>query len=119
MNYWADGGLRHICVTDEDGNVYLENITGTNNENEYRAMIKALKLAQKGDTIFADSQLIVNQLTKNWKVHAVHLLPFYSEAMKLKSGINIEWVPRDENRAGWILEGMVGNYKKEKFELLR
>ena len=119
MKYWCDGSLKKICVTDEEGNVFLEDIEGTNNQNEYRSMILALKKAQPGDTIYADSQLIVNQLTKGWKVKAQHLYPLFCEANGLKEGKTIGWVSRTKNRAGWILEGMIGNYKKDKFELLR
>ena len=121
MNYYCDGSLKKICVTDEDGHVFIEDIDGTNNENEYRAMILALKKANQDDTIFADSLLIVNHLLGLWKLKASHLYPLFCEAKKLleERGCKIEWVSRDFNRAGWILEGLGSNYKKEKFELLR
>ena len=121
MEYWVDGGLKEICVTDSNGDVKIIHVTGTNNENEYRAMIYALEQAKDGDTIYADSALVVNQLTKGWKVKAQHLYSFYNKAKEIlkTKKINIEWVSRDFNRAGWILEGNTSNYKRDKFELLR
>lgn len=108
MELWCDGGLDRICVTNDKGEVFIEKIDGTNNENEYRAMILALNKSTDGDIIYADSQLVVNQLTKNWKVKKAHLMPLYCEALKLIKAkkVIIEWVCRDMNRAGWILEGM-------------
>ena len=121
INYWCDGGVGKICVTNDNGEVFLEETEGTCNENEFKAMILALKKAQKDDIIFADSLLIINQLTKVWKVKAQHLYPLFCEASKLlkEKECTIEWVSRDFNRAGHILEGMGSDYKKEKFELLR
>lgn len=121
MEFWCDGGLKQICVTDDAGNVYLENIRGTNNENEYRAMILALEKAKDGDNIYADSRMVVNQITKGWRVHAIHLYPLYVKAIKLfkSKRVNIEWVSRSWNRAGWILEGQTGDYKTDRFQKLR
>lgn len=108
MNWFCDGSLHRICVCNENGEVFLEKIDGTNNENEYRAMILALGKAQDGDYLFADSQLVVNQLTKNWKVKKPHLYPLFCKAKELLNNkkIIIEWVSRDFNRAGHILEGL-------------
>lgn len=45
----------------------------TNNQAEYRALIKGLELARKHTTgrvdCFSDSQLVVNQLNETWKVN--------------------------------------------------
>lgn len=108
MNYWSDGSLKEICVTNDNGEVFIEKITGTNNENEYRAMILALQKAQDGDFIFADSMLVVKTLLKEWKIKKVHLYPLFCKARKLYEAkkITVEWVSRDFNRAGFILEGM-------------
>jgi ribonuclease HI len=107
MQWWSDGGLHRICVTNDDGKVWIEKVDGTSNENEFRAMILALTKAVDGDIIFADSQLVVNELIKNWKCRKAHLMPLYCQAKKILSGkkIEIEWVSRNFNRAGWILEG--------------
>lgn len=108
MNWYCDGGLHKICVTNDDGKVYMDDITGTNNENEFRSMILALKKASDGDTILADSQLVVNILNGKWKVKKEHLKPLYNEAKELlnKKNITIEWTSRDFNLAGIILENL-------------
>lgn len=120
MELWCDGGLKEICVTNSKGIVTIVKTEGTNNENEYKAMILALEKANDGDIIYADSQLIVNQITKGWKVKAQNLYKLNLEAIRLykSKNVKIEWVSRDWNKAGWILEGNTSSYKKEKFEFL-
>ena len=106
MEIWCDGGVNRFCVVDSEGEVKVIKDKGTPNEQEYKAMIYALEKAKDGDTIYADSQLVVNQLTKGWKVKAANLYPFYVKALKILTykQVNIVWIPRDSNRAGWILE---------------
>ena len=120
MDIWCDGGLKEICVV-LDKQTVVEKVAGTNNENEYRAMILALQNAIDGDTIYSDSMLIVMQTIGKWKVKAQHLFELNQEAQKLykSKNIKIEWTSRDWNKAGWILEGNTSNYKKEKFERLQ
>ena len=71
----------------------------TNNIAEYRAVINALRAAQKGKGIqlFSDSRLVVNQLNGTFKVKKEHLQPLYAKAKILmkEKGIKIKWVPRD------------------------
>lgn len=108
MNWFCDGGLHKICVCNEGGEVFIEKVDGTNNENEFRAMIFALGKVQDGDYIFADSQLVVQIVTDKWKVRKAHLKPLYNEAKELLKDkkIFIEWISRDFNLAGHILEGL-------------
>jgi len=79
----------------------------TNNEMEYLGLIIALeKYAKKGDEIFCDSQLVVNQLLKGWKINYLHLKELNSKAGKLleeKKAI-LTWIPREENKAGILIE---------------
>lgn len=121
MEIWCDGGLKNLCVTNSAGKVEIIETEGTCNENKYRAMIHALEQANDGDTIYSDSQLIVNQITRNWKVKAINLYALNGKAMDIykSKNIKVEWVSRDFNKAGWILEDQTGNYKKNKFELLQ
>jgi ribonuclease HI len=79
----------------------------TNNVAEYTALVKALEwlLANNlGSTrveIMSDSQLIVNQLTGDYKVKAKRMLALYKQVLKLMSTfqeIQIKWVPREKNR---------------------
>ncbi len=79
----------------------------TNNEMEWTAMIEALELASQGDTIYADSQLVVNQLTGSWKVKEDRLIPYAEEGMALlrEKRVKVIWIPREQNLAGRALEG--------------
>jgi len=79
----------------------------TNNEAEYSALIQALLDERAmGSTIYTDSQLLVGHLTKNWKVKAENLKFLVEIAKKLLSlnGAELVWVPREQNKAGKILE---------------
>ncbi len=79
----------------------------TNNVAEYTALVKALEwlfannLGSSRVKIMSDSQLIVNQLTGDYKVKAKRMLSLYRQVLKLMSTfqeIQIKWVPREKNR---------------------
>ena len=77
---------------------------GTNNEAEYKALIKALAylVAEKIHTvkIHTDSQLVASQMNGLWKVKDPKLRILHSEAKKLVSLIptfEIEYIPRENN----------------------
>ncbi len=79
----------------------------TNNEMEYLALIIALeKYAKDGDEILCDSQLVVNQLLKGWKINYLHLRELNAKAKKLleKKKVKLIWIPREENKAGILIE---------------
>ncbi len=79
----------------------------TNNEMEWEAMIQALKIAESGDTVYSDSQLVVNQITGNWKIKESHLIPYADEGKTLlrsKRGVSVKWIPREQNDAGIYIE---------------
>jgi ribonuclease HI len=78
----------------------------TNNEMEYEAMIQALELANNGDIICSDSQVVINQITGKYKVLARNLMPLFTKAWALyiNKQVNLHWVPREENLAGIELE---------------
>jgi len=115
VKIWIDGagaplpGQRaKTCVVFENGE---ERVTafdsGTNNEMEYGALLEALSDDRSdGATIYTDSQLLVGQLTKGWKVNAENLRPLHAKARVLLSRRRaaLVWVPREENRAGKVLE---------------
>lgn len=83
----------------------------TNNEMEYKALIEALNYCLvnsiSNPVIYTDSQLIVGQVTKGWKIKAEHLYPLVAFAKQLveKVKASIVWIPRNENKAGHLLEG--------------
>jgi ribonuclease HI len=79
----------------------------TNNVAEYTALVKALEwllannLGSSRVEMMSDSQLIVHQLTGEYKVKAKRMLALYKQVLKLMSTfqeIQIKWVPREKNR---------------------
>lgn len=79
----------------------------TNNVAEYTALAKALQwllannFNSKKVEIKSDSQLVVNQLTGDYKVKARRILPLFKQVLFLKTkfqDIQIIWIPRDKNR---------------------
>jgi len=95
-----------IC---EDGQV-VKNISkyigeATNNVAEYLALIFALQEAlmrRASDVIVkTDSELLCNQINKNFKVKSNNLKIFFEQAQHLISGFDkfkIEHIPRTENK---------------------
>ncbi len=85
----------------------------SNNVAEYRALILLLRrvreLAGRGSmrfTVHGDSQLVVYQMTGRYSVHDTKLLPLHVEASRLAADLPLtfRWVPREQNRAGRLLE---------------
>ena len=120
---YTDGGSRGnpgpaatgVVIKDERGkNIksYAETIgEATNNEAEYKAVILALK---KIKALFGkekiknmnlqfklDSELVVKQLTGEYKTEEKSLHPLFMEIWNLKTGfgeLNFENVPREKNK---------------------
>lgn len=117
MKLYADGAgwngkTSGFAVVNENNDLIIKKVfreENTNNEMEYAAVLYALEFASSpGDEILTDSQLVVGQVTKDWKVKAQHLLPFVLKAKKLvaEKKIKLTWVPREENLAGIFLESI-------------
>jgi ribonuclease HI len=79
----------------------------TNNFAEYTALVKALQwlhannLGSNRIEVKSDSQLVVNQLTGDYKVKSRRIMSLYKQVLLLKKkflDIEVKWVPRDENR---------------------
>jgi ribonuclease H / adenosylcobalamin/alpha-ribazole phosphatase len=68
---------------------------------EYLAVINGLVLAEPGDEVRTDSQLVVRQLEGRYKVKAITLMPFYEAAKRLceLKNIKVKWIPREQNQA--------------------
>ncbi len=76
----------------------------TNNEAEYEALIRGIKEAHNlkllSLNIFADSQLVVRQITGEYKVKHERMKPLHKQAFELLDKLenwNIEHVLRDKN----------------------
>jgi ribonuclease HI len=116
MKYYTDGsstiGVKSAyAVVDENGRYVCGEQTlspneFTNNEEEYRGVIKALELCKAGDIVFTDSLLVVNQIYGKYKVKKEHLKPLCQIAQELiqKNGASVIWIERENNLAGKIFE---------------
>jgi ribonuclease HI len=78
----------------------------TNNVAEYQALLLGLELARRhGVThleIFADSELLVRQLTGRYQVRSPHLKPLYQAVRQALTDIpawRLTHVPRQQNQA--------------------
>jgi ribonuclease HI len=87
----------------------------TNNIAEYYGLIFLFRHlgdldrqgAQSGAyLVCGDSQLVIRQMTGRYKVHKDHLRALNSEARELAAHLNVKFreVPRDKNKAGFLLE---------------
>jgi len=76
----------------------------TNNMAEYRALVMALEEARKmgleAVRVFADSELMVRQINREYRVKSPALLPLYERAVELANGFRafkITHIPREKN----------------------
>ncbi len=99
-------GIGAVVIVDGKKETLSEYIgTTTNNVAEYTALIRALELAQKRGVreveIFLDSELIVKQLSGQYRVKNKGLQPLYERVKTLLSGfkvLGIRHIPREENK---------------------
>ena len=71
----------------------------TNNEAEFMVLIKVLEeVAEDGDTILMDSQLVIQTANGNWNIYAENLKPLCAKVWQLLAvkQVTLEWVPREE-----------------------
>lgn len=122
----TDGGSRGnpgpaaigVAFFDENGNIIQTDKecigVATNNEAEYKAIIRALTMIQRGGLIPAgeistmkvvcrlDSLLVVEQINGHWKVKQEHIAKFISEIRALltdlKLNISFIHIPREQNK---------------------
>ncbi len=91
-----------------------QGLARSNNVAEYQALllllrrIRAMDGASKATSfvIRGDSQLVVYQMLGRYGVRDAKLLRLHLEARRLAAELSVtfEWVPRDRNRAGRLLE---------------
>jgi ribonuclease HI len=79
----------------------------TNNAAEYTGIIKALEwliannYQNESIVINGDSQLVIQQIKRNFRVKAPTIIPLYHKAVSLVSKFNhiqFEWIPREQNK---------------------
>lgn len=109
------GGV--LFQSGKDGNRGKELLTfsdnigkATNNEAEYRALISGLEHARDVSTgplsIFSDSELLVKQLSLEYKIKSERLIKLYSKSKKLLDRFQsweIHHVARGDNKKADIL----------------
>ena len=76
----------------------------TSNYSEYTALLEALRklksMGVKDVTVKSDSQLLVGQMSKGWKVKGGMYVEKLKEARDLIAefeSVNFEWIPREQN----------------------
>ncbi|MBL3592000.1 MAG: ribonuclease HI family protein [Synergistaceae bacterium] len=75
----------------------------TNNEAEYEALILLLEEAQRRKmtalTVCGDSQLVIRQMRREWKIREPRLAELARKARSSAAGIDVtyQWVPREQN----------------------
>lgn len=98
-----------IVLTDSTGNVLEEwgETIGetTNNEAEYRALLRGLTLAVAYHAdeieIRTDSELLARQLDGRYRVRAANLKPLHDQAQRALARfarVSIRHIPREQNR---------------------
>jgi ribonuclease HI len=100
-----------FIIKNEENTIYSEYglaaYDSTNNVAEYTGIIKALEwlIANNYENekiiIKGDSQLVVSQIKRKFKVKAPRIIPLYHKAMSLISKFNniqIELIPREQNK---------------------
>lgn len=122
---YTDGGSRGnpgesacaFVVTTDAADVHSEGLylgTGTNNEAEYAGVIASLRwvISQDLSSVekiewFTDSQLVMSQINKLWKIKEPRIQRMVTEIWaiqgKLHKPFSISYVPREKNQEADLL----------------
>jgi len=94
---------------------------GTSNAAEYKALISGLRACKdhgvKSLNIMSDSQLVVNQINRVWKMKQEELIDLREEAWRLLKEFDswtIKWIPREQNQVADALVNEALDRKKEQ-----
>lgn len=98
-----------FVITDVDGNILVEGAEKlgdqTNNYAEYMGMLVALNVCEKAGAkevlVRADSQLMIRQMTGEYKVKAEGIIPLHQKAKTLVAAftkVGFEHIPREKNK---------------------
>jgi ribonuclease HI len=108
---FCDSSIREACIW-QDGfhNIATYPQLVTNNVGEYRAVLWAIRTAlpeKESVTVLTDSKLVVEQGNGRWKCKKAHLIPYCDQVKEYLAHyqhIKLEWISREDNPAGKILE---------------
>lgn len=117
IKIYSDAGVfkSRLCIYDDlkkKRYISYEKRGKSNNVLEYLALQKALKYVidtypNDDVQVFSDSQLIIKQITGEYKINNMDLLhECYLCKELLTPKIKLYWCPRNKNLAGNILEDM-------------
>lgn len=112
MIIYVDSSTKENClvVEGQSPSIRAYKAPVTSNVGEYKAVIRALKLALTSGydkvEIRTDSKLVADQLNGLAKVKSHHLRPYFASALELKQrlGAEVKWISREINLAGKVLE---------------
>lgn len=123
MIFYVDGSKStlgcQIAITDIEGSPicieYLEENL-TNIELEYEAILAACIRANDNSRIFTDCEICVKQINNLYKVKNKKFMVYLNKIRPLvkEKKISIEWVSRNANLAGYILENKVTKASRER-----
>lgn len=122
LKAYADGGSRGnpgpagigVVIKDEEGNTLAEVSrylgVATNNQAEYQALIAALETASRRKVerlqVYVDSELVVKQLSGEYRVNNPGLRPLLEKARVLLSQFgeaSVAHIPGETNREAHLL----------------
>jgi len=119
MKAYVDASPTKLCVLMEDGRKIIRDATRphTNNEAEYLAVLVALR--EGADIVYSDSQLVVRQLSGEYKINKTELGVLAAKIwervdadyqicdgvykLTCAGKVKFIWIPREENPAGKVL----------------
>jgi ribonuclease HI len=84
----------------------------TSNQAEYRALLSGVKNLREGSraSVFSDSQLMCEQFNGRYRVRDLHLQKLLARVQQViaerRLTVTLAWVPREQNLAGKLLDGL-------------
>lgn len=123
MIFYVDGSRSslgcQIAITDIEGSPICIEYLGenlTNIELEYEAILGACIRADENSKIFTDCEICVKQIQNTYKVKNKKFMVYLDKIRPLikEKNIIVEWVSRDANLAGYILENKVDKAARER-----
>ena len=107
MKIFCDSGLRRGCIIFEgEKPILISYECQTTNIGEYKIVILALEeILRRGlrsVVILSDSELLVKQVSGEYRCLKAHLIPLRERVRALAQDLQstVEWVSRNENPAG-------------------
>jgi ribonuclease HI len=119
---YTDSSLEEACfIIGDEAPVLVQHPKDiTVNEGEYKAIIFALTEARrrklKDFILLTDSQFCTRQIQGDYVCKAPHLRPLRNQARDLLPNLNqIKWIPREENKAGKVLERRINVFRDHRY----